>query len=245
MGSYGIPASALTSDPKPAVKSGQTKRQNWYRQNKRRNPTVALALPLTAGDIVEYRLLGVLDGQRTITTYHYLIGGGTPQDTDTTSLEAALRAKLWEESWQTEASSDFAMEYSQVQKIAPTRLVPYTYTFAPLSPGNGDAPCSASGVAVVIRRKTILASRQGQGRVYLPGIPVASVSNSLISALATAGWQAIADTIDDEVDFQGGARTATPIIYSTAAKVNRGTVAFTVLDRILRYQRRREVGVGQ
>lgn len=204
-------------------------------------------VPVELDDKFEIRLRGQLHGQTTITTFRYFVNdvpAGDQMDLETVSTQ--FKSAILEPLLVLTASE---MNYVtvEVQKIAPVRLISYVdaITGTTGEVAGGSLP---SGVAWVFRRKLLAAGRFAQGRIYIPGVPVSSEEDSRIKTAIFTG-EAVSDLKDgmlaDLVLGDGSLRPALIVPGPDNTWENRGNLFDIVPDQILRYQRRREVGVGQ
>jgi hypothetical protein len=106
---------------------------------------------------------------------------------------------------------------------------------------------------VVIRRKTGFLGRKYRGRIYVPGIPSAWVTNGqLTNATGLIAFDNLAAVLRQPI-ASGGANptTFTPVLATLVpgvppnpATLRVNTIVNTFVDPVLRVQRRREIGVG-
>lgn len=204
-------------------------------------------VPVELDDKFEIRIRGQLHGQTTITTFRYFVNdvpAGDIMDLDAVAgqFQTAILDPLI-------ALTSEEMGYTniEVQKIAPVRLITYVKSIAG-STGAVAGGSLPSGVAWVFRRKLLAAGRFAQGRIYVPGVPITTEENSMIKDAVFTGID-VGDLKDgmlaDLVLGDGSLRPALIVPGPDNTWENRGSLFDIVPDQILRYQRRREVGVGQ
>lgn len=203
-------------------------------------------------DWVQVNAIGRVHGQTTIYTHLYRYWSNTQPGTE---LDLAQIAEHFLDRWWTGAApkykpahaSTFEMKSVTAQVIAPVRSIAWPWvTNAIEAPGEVLEPALPSGVAVVIRRRGNLGDRHNYGRIYLSGVPATFVQNSVLTNAAKDAYNVIAaDQEDDQlVEATGGSATLRPhILNKTNIPLSR-VVTHGMLDDIVRYQRRREVGVG-
>lgn len=197
--------------------------------------------PLLTGDVVEIRLCAEIAEQRTINVFHYKIGGGTPQSNDTQALMTAFNAAWWNGALADLLSEDVYNVFLQLQTIAPVRKVVDDQLCSPTEGQVAARGCPPT-TAVVLAKRTPLAGAANRGRVFVPGIPFDDILDGRVAVAKQAEWNAQADLLAQVLTFNS--KTATPVLYSTASSVERGTITDGTFDAVLRVQRRREVGRG-
>lgn len=203
-------------------------------------------IPVTDGDYFEIRLTGFIHGQLFITTFRYeLETGPQPDPVDMAPLATDFQTQVWEPLREL-LSNEVVGVRINLQKIDPLRYVSFQLT---PTATNGAVASSAlpSTVAMVVKRKMRLAGRRQRGRIFIPGLPVASESDSQVSTAVQASAEMETFLENQIVQLTAGAGlllTPSLIVNVGGAWVNRGDVEIVELDPILRVQRRREVGRG-
>lgn len=203
---------------------------------------MAIDYPLAANSIVEARIVGLSSGQFTITTFHYVVDGGAPAAGDGESLRAGLVTRLWENGLRTVTTNSFECVSIDLQKIFTPRLIAIQGAPTNINGSVGEDPLPPSST-VVIKRLTNQAGRKYRGRIFVPDVPVIWHSAGMLLPGGLAAYNAIRDLINSPQTFSG-TRVASPIIWSVRDSAIRGLVTQTQADRVLRVQRRREVGRG-
>lgn len=198
---------------------------------------------IPTGAIIQYTMRQRLDGQVMLNTFHFR----SEQEVSTGLAELAALGQSLNTSLQTEQtllqSSSVTYEASVVQMIDPVRYVAVLVDDELESNGQVATAALPTTVSLVIRRRSIIASRSGRGRIFVGGIPIASVADSQLTALPLAQANAYADLMPGS--FAGGAgNNYTAVIYDRVNPENSEEIATAVTDPILRVQRRREIGVG-
>lgn len=203
-------------------------------------------IPVAEGDIIEARIEATLDGQQLITVFHYIVSA-TPGGSWDDSVWGNLLAQFDVEVSQPVAfaqSEEVINRYNVLQKIENDRYIAVRVLSEEQS-GGQLGQSTPSGVALVVRRKGIAAARSSFGRIYVGGIPADSVDGSRAedAYLAAVGPGLVAAVTAEVSD--GNGRTLTPVLYNPSAEFPATTfVAYAEVDPVLRYQRRRELGVG-
>lgn len=198
---------------------------------------------IPAGSIAEYTILGVLDGQVTMTTFHYQLAS-TQADGRQALIDGMTDFEAFVlEAYRPRASNEWQNLEMKAQWVYPERYQPVIVIPADQTGGQAGAACP-SGVAVVSRRKGEIASRKAQGRVYWPGIPFVDVVDSQMS---DAWMDTYADQVANALIGYLNLPDTTqmfPVIWNFPNATEPHVVASVSTDRVLRYQRRRELRVG-
>jgi len=201
---------------------------------------------LPVGGIVKMQILGRLHGQRTRTTFNYMYQGDAAAADGATSIADALadlEAQILNPILQV-TSEEWGCEFLVGQLVAPTRYRAVVLTSTAAGAVAGSACPSA--VAAVIRRFSDRSGHRFQGRVYLPGVPVSYEDDSQLAAGVRASYDTIVDGMVTPLEGSDASEDYVPIVSTVAPVVlNADQVQGAVLDPTLRYQRRRELGVGE
>lgn len=202
-----------------------------------------MAFPVSMFSILEVRLSGNLAGQFVETTWHYVAAvaftdGGAAQD----MMAADFEAKVW-----TPIRGGTSVDLTNV-RITTQWIYPIRYVARTRSPmqstGFDTSAALPSGAAIVLRRRSNLSGRKFRGRVFLPGIPYNSTFNSQLTAawltangfnIQTAGVAALESPVGTGNP---------PVVWSATHPIDRTLIDQAFVDPVVRYQRRREVGVG-
>lgn len=117
------------------------------------------------------------------------------------------------------------------------------------SGGTQTPPTLPLNCTVVVRKRSTFAKRWGMGRVFVPGIRQADVTNGQVTA-ATSTANSL-NLLLPEITLQllGALWTWKPVLVRTGVFDGDGgpstvTIAASAWDTIIRSQRRRELGVG-
>jgi hypothetical protein len=205
-----------------------------------------MAYTIPAGAIIAVQVLGRVHEQRTRTTfwYHYRGVAAIPDgvigllgflaDFDL-NVGTAIRERC---------STEWQHEHTSAQVVDPTR---FRAVFASIDlPGEQVSQSLPSGVAVVIRRTTDRSGRRYQGRIYLPGVPTAFEDDSMVAIAERPNYAALAIAMTLTLDTGDPDEPLAPIVSHTPPVLTLfDSVEDAGLDPVLRYQRRREIGVGE
>lgn len=200
-------------------------------------------MPVNA--VVEIQIVGRLHGQTTRTTFHYRYSGIASSPDGATAIgdfldnfDVQVGAKI-----RGLASNEWMHEYTTGQMINPTR---YRAVFDDIGQ-NGVVVSNScpSGTAVVISRQGLIADRKWNGRIYLPAVPTSIEDNSMIDGGAQGNYDPLLASMLVVLQGSVPAEQFTPIVGPKNPATALDDVLTTRLDPILRYQRRREIGVGE
>jgi len=198
------------------------------------------------GSKIRVQVVGRLHGQRTRTTFSYLYTGAATAPDGVAALTAMLTD--FEDQIGVElknvSSSEWDHEYTSAQVISPTR---YRMVVQPINlQGAIAGNALPSAVAAVIKRTTDRAGRRYQGRIYLPGVPATYEDDSEIAVIKRPLYDTLAANMVTPLEGVDPGEDFTPVVSLEGAMIPAAdTVRDAVLDPVLRYQRRREVGVGE
>jgi len=204
-----------------------------------------MAYIIPPGAVIQFQILGRLHGQRTRNVFHYRYAGSANVDDGAAELTALADDFHDEVAFfiLQQQSDEFTLEQIMAQAIAPTR---YRAVFKDVNiPGAVEGNSVPSGVAVVLRRFAELSGRHFQGRVYIPGLPVASESDSQVLIDDRAAWSAVAQKFLTVLTGPEGGENYRMVVSTDIIVTSADEVFGAALDINLRYQRRREVGVGE
>jgi len=199
--------------------------------------------------LLELQVVGLLHGQTTRNVFHYAkadtttIPDGLAHLTAFTlafsaNLTAAMRAC---------ASNEWSVRRITYQWIKPTR---YRQLEVAISPNAGTVVQNSlpSGASIVLSRYTRRSGTRWRGRTYLAGIPATFEDDSKVAAAGANPLNALA-TILQTVQVINGV-SMYPWVNKDAptgsqADTDDHTVDAVFYRDVIRYQRRREVGVGE
>lgn len=203
-----------------------------------------VAIPIAANSLWEVRLNGFVDNQQLINTYHYL-NLDPVADVILAGFELAQSFGLdvWTAWIKPALSTQYENAYIDAQCIRPIRYRSFRYIPGART-GSVAGDCSPSGVAAVVRRQKVQSGRANQGRVYYGGLAESSTVQSAVSAAwFAANEQNLKDSVTESVvtptygEFMA-------VLYHPGAVTTADEIVIGKVDTLIRYQRRREVGVG-
>ena len=197
-----------------------------------------------AGAILECRLRSTLFNQVVINVFHYrsLTTYGDGQ----AALEAAAQDfndVVWS-AFAPQLAQEILATKIDAQWVFPTRFRVYTLTADPAG-GQSAGHTNNTGTALVVRRFGEQANKHNQGRVFVYGIPNANEASGQWNGAFVAGAALdLRDACKAVIQTAIGEQLM-PVIWS-APEANIGVpIVGAAVDPIIRYQRRRELGVGQ
>lgn len=199
--------------------------------------------------VIEIQLVGRLHGQTTRNVFHhYLPGGGAPiADGAAAALDAAefYRDTHWAQ-LRLSLSNQFSLQYITAQWIKPNRYRQVVLA-PPVSPGDKGADAaesSPSGCAAVISFYSELAGKRYRGRKYFAGVPNGSIVQSILESGVLDSFQTLGNNLLQSIAT--GANLLPPTLAKTDTPPPAAQVILQAVARdTVRYQRRREVGVGE
>lgn len=203
--------------------------------------------PLQHNDLVEIQIVGRLDGQRTRNVFHYRFNPEVTEDDGIAGLTAALgdfETRVLEPLLAV-SSNAWHVESCTIQKVASVRYRAIQSLLA--VSGDIEEDALPSGCSAVLSLYALDADRQSQGRKFFSGIPISQEANSILLEEYVLGIQTVGDAMMTPLST-GDVETlyltlTTPT--SPHSVTPQWDVVQTVARNIVRYQRRREVGVGE
>jgi hypothetical protein len=187
----------------------------------------------------------VLQGQQCMNTYWYENRG-----LQTLNGVSADVASDFEENVQSLIvaiqSEDVTQHTITVQVVTPERLSPSQH-LPTVRTGEVASPSVPGSVAIVFKRTTDRAGREFRGRVFVAGVAQSSYEGGSL----TEAFDTSPSMTDARVAIRSaisvGAGFVQPVIVGVVNDqyVSRDEVTGSTNDRLLRNQRRRQVGVGQ
>jgi len=204
-----------------------------------------MAFTIPNGAHIQIQVCGRLHGQRTRTTFNYVYNGGASAPDGAESLnallndfETAIGAQI-----RTLSSEEWEHEFTQGQVITPVR---YRVQVVDVGvAGLVEGACCPSGVCVLLRRYTQLSGSRFQGRIYLPGVPVANEEDSMIPIAKRDDYDTLRANMIATLEGVDASEDFVPVVTPSAPSLPQDQVYGVALDPVLRYQRRREIGVGE
>lgn len=141
--------------------------------------------PVATAKVIQITVQGSVEGQMTINTFYYLSPPGGSAHTQATMRGAAT-------AWQTAflaryraaISVDWTLTSVAAISLSDFTLIPFVDTTNAGQAGTGPAGHEPTMVASVISRITAVRGQHGRGRIYLPAVPTAWVTNSTVTLAA-------------------------------------------------------------
>jgi len=202
---------------------------------------------LGATDIVEITFEGKLDGQQTISTFHYApqgIGGAFEIFSELSNFLERIRGagKLYP-AYRDIVSDQLTNLNVYAQVIYPIR---YRYTNDGWADETGgvDAlsmPCNVQGS---ITRTAERAGQRYTSHLALPALPVTAVENSFLTVDYLGDMSALAEQIKATIVLASGTEMR-PCIFHPQFDPVKEWIKFTFPQATSRVQRRRTVGLGK
>jgi len=201
---------------------------------------------MAVDDIYRVTLNSVFAGQTVINVLNYNVKevagiGDSPADL-AAAVDAAFGLKLRAA---TSALADY--QFSEAQKIFPVPVSLRSANGTNAGNGNKDGPGLPPADAVTITKLTEFGGRAYRGRMYLGGLAAEDFLAGDFDGAIGATYVALAEQI--KTPLVSLVATYQPIIYTfnPATPEARGFVRFITdaqVRRVLRTQRRRQVGIG-
>lgn len=207
---------------------------------------------MAVGDCFRVACLGDLNDQLIVNVFHYR--QATANTSTLSNLESLARA--------VNAGPLAAIAVASAENMSWFKIESRTFT-VPTTPLSGfDLDISVNGgqedvpapptVAWVVRKKTALLGRKYRGRNYFAGIGLTSIEEGKIAAASLTNFTAAKDAIAASITWTAaGSPSFVPCIAALfrpapgdPVELRQNDVISTFLDRTLRSQRRREIGVG-
>lgn len=203
-----------------------------------------MAYPTLIDDIVEIRIQGYLNTQRVINTFHYKLTEGS---IDGRVYLLAMLADF-EMSVYTPWRNAISQDVNGLELVAQV-VRSFRYRSVVVIPANQAGavatPAEVSGAAAVVSRFGDLAVRNNQGRIFIPGIAKADTLDSQLTAAWLMANAAALDVAMVSGIVVGGGSPSIPVIWSYRDYNNDVPITTALVDPIIRYQRRREIGKGE
>lgn len=197
------------------------------------------------GDAVQINAVGLFFGQVTVTTFFYKLSFGAPIPD---GIPPALFAQAWFDGYGSSYEDVLSTEWSWMAvEVKDPRTTQLWASDAVDVEGAGTLAGSPlpPSVAVVVSRKSTFPGRRGRGRIYIPAVPESYHENGKLSDAGFAIYKAWSDVFHEATTdtILGVDVTKTPAVWS---RLNQTAypVQAAITRKILRSQRRREIGVG-
>lgn len=199
---------------------------------------------ITVGDILQIQHRGTLHEQRVVNTYYYFVGAGDAGAPTTgyaalaSQFNADVLALL-----QPLVCAEWMDWILRVRRITPSPAVFVDFAAAPNS-GGVVTDSLPSTDAVVVSRRTNEIGPANRGRVYIPGIPEASVQTSELTPAAHADFVVFAAGAF-ETNLISGLWEFLPIHLRRTPTFDPQFVQHTSVDTVVATQRRRRLRRGE
>lgn len=213
---------------------------------------------IQSGNVVQLNLVMNMDSQIVMNTFHYYADPtGTAGTWTVSQLMSAWETKVWQDSVvggndglnaQLMPACTDAKLVGQLVYGSGSRSRQEVYL---LSPDDGSYPTGnplPSGAAAVVQRVGSVAGRKYQGRIYIPGLSTGAVTNSKLTPTFFTRLQTWADRASLPIITGAGPTLVTMqnCLWKPGGPPLPGAVGLLYnVTSPVRYQRRREVGVGQ
>ena len=201
---------------------------------------------LPGDSLIQVQIMGFLHGQRTRNVFHYVKNNATVLD----GRAALLEFGDWFQTFVNMPilagqSQEFLCEMLQLQAIFPTRY--RAVQLGVHEQGAIEGNSLPSGVAAVVSTYAHQSGRPFQGRHYIPGIPVDRENDSQLNAAGNTWLTNVATALEGSYNSIAAGWTMTPVVSPNALPGiwTAYQLELATPRSILRYQRRREVGVGE
>lgn len=203
-------------------------------------------IAMATGEVFEVRVNGLMDGQVCNNVLHV-----RAEDPASNDAEDAANGVMnwWASSIKDVCSDEYTMLNATARQITPEVMDPYNSTDSPNKQGLLTGGALPSFCAIVLQQRTGFASRRKRGRIYLPGVSVNYVQDSVLTSAAITAIEAKLTTIMG--NFPNGTNPFTLGVWSKTEWAASADVdaAFTPLtsiqiNSIIGTQRRRRIGHG-
>ena len=199
-----------------------------------------------AGQVYECRVNGVMDGQVINNVLH--VRGEDPNGGEAEDAANGVM-NWWASSIKDVLADDYTMLNCTARQITPEVGDPYISTESANKQGAIAEVALPSFCAIVLQQRTGFASRRKRGRIYLAGIPISYVVDSVLTSAAQTAIAAKITTILD--NFPNGTNPFTLGVWSKtewdqSADVDAAFTDLTAINvnPIIGTQRRRRIGTG-
>lgn len=195
---------------------------------------------MAVGDILQVTFKGFLHGQTILNTLHWYeeaSGVGNPGNTLASNMDTRWTANIV-----TRLSNEFTHDETQAQRIFPRPpLVPSIA--GPITPIPGGIAFNSLPTqnSAIITKRSPFAGVKYRGRMFLAGIPVNEELDSQLTTVYQDSLLTGATALLQNLTVAGF--TWRPVIFHRATNTIDPITSF-VVQRIIRAQRRRQVGRG-
>lgn len=207
---------------------------------------------MAVGDIFRTAIIGALNAQSVVNVQHWR--QSTANSSGLSEVESLARGvdRSIVEQMALYQSNDVIYGAIESRTFNAPGVPISGYDLAISRAGGIESPACPPTVAVVVRKRTAYLGRKYRGRNYIAGIPVESVEVGQVNAGALSDWVDTAGLFSQSITWTtGGSPTFQPVIAALDGSVivapvgvRWNVIISSALDRVLRSQRRREIGVG-
>lgn len=213
--------------------------------------------PVSSGNVVSVLLQYLVHAQVTQNTFHFVAAGaGQPPALTVAQVLTAFEKQYWQES--AGGAGDGLADYLSDQVGSCTlfgtvvfgvnsRSIAEPYSLSPFGGTDDTGPSLPSGASIVLKRKGTRAGRAYQGRIYLGGVAANRLNFSRLVGPDLVDFQRITDRLSVPLEFGAAPNTMTlrQCLYKSGNAPLDGAIGLTYsVNDVVRYQRRREIGVG-
>jgi hypothetical protein len=145
--------------------------------------------------------------------------------------------------WKTMQSNEISHEAVITQKVFPQPpLVPHINTSS-AGPGTVSQNALPTSMAAVLTKRTQFAGPKYRGRLYIAGIPVTYENDSQLSAAGEVAAVQLAAVLDDQIS--NASYVFRPVVFHRKPLFTSDEINVVSIQRVLRNQRRRQIGRGE
>lgn len=198
---------------------------------------------IEVGWIIQVTTRAKLHGQTILNTFHYRADAATVGYVDPLKTLIAQFNSSVQTAMATAQSNELEYLATVAQVIWPNRYIAVSDSTDMEPAGSVEESSLPSVCAAIVRRRSIVAARDGYGRIYVAGIPITREVDSQINATEIAALSLVGANMLDPIDGTP-VYLYTPILYDRLEPEASKEFVEWEVDPIIRVQRRREVGVG-
>lgn len=209
----------------------------------------AMAYGIPEQAIIEATFVGEIDGQTTMSLFHFRVTEGTSADGATWLLSFIAQLKATSglrDLYLDCCSQNFTLRTITAQMIwAPNPNVsrrPRVVDVQVDQNGTVEEDSEPSLVSVAITKRTDLAGRKGIGTLHMPAVPITFLQNSVITTTALTAYQHVADELNEAIEV--APISAIPIIMHKGSPSESPVITGATVESTARTMRRRVVGRG-
>lgn len=202
----------------------------------------------SSNGVVQYAIVGSIEGQLTVSTFFYEAPVNAPTQTQLQTLLGNLSTAFIAK-WLPLMSADWTLTLQKLVVAHRNDLLGATTLVSAGSPGTGGSGHQPTEVAAIVNRTTAVKGQHGRGRLALPGVPLLAVTNSRITQTAYINASATLTT-QMTATVSDGANTWTPVIAQRSGTsprlvIGASPVISASLNLLLGTVRRRKIGRGK